>query len=57
MKTVLTSGTLTDRVAALTLTVQQAPVQSLSSLETLIHMAHKKSKRESVLGIGLWNLS
>ena len=52
IKTVLSSGTLGDKVAALTLLVQESPIQNLSSLEALINMAKKKGKRECMMAAG-----
>lgn len=52
LKTVLSSGTLSDKVAALTLLVQESPVHTLASLDSLLAMAAKKGKRESILAIG-----
>ena len=52
MKTVLASGTLSDKMAALTLLVQESPLHSMSSLESLISMAAKKGKRESMMAVG-----
>lgn len=52
LKTVLSSGTLGDKVAALTLLVQESPFHTLASLDGLLAMASKKGKRESILAIG-----
>lgn len=52
IKTVLTTGTLTDKVAALTLLVQESPVHNLQNLESLLNMCRKKSKRESMVAAG-----
>eukprot|EP00105_Crassostrea_gigas_P005739 XP_011419440.1 PREDICTED: CCAAT/enhancer-binding protein zeta [Crassostrea gigas] len=49
IKTVLTTGTLTDKVAALTLLVQESPIHNLQNLESLLNMCRKKSKRESMI--------
>ncbi|KAJ3282274.1 hypothetical protein HK104_010981 [Borealophlyctis nickersoniae] len=51
--TVLKSGTVTDKVSALTLLIQQSPVHSLALLrDQLVHgMARKKSRREAILAI------
>ena len=55
MRTVLSSGTLSDKSAALTLLVQDAPVHTLKSLEILIGMCSKKGKREALLSLGKLN--
>ena len=52
LKTVLVSGTLNDKVAARTLLIQESPVHNLSSVSSLLSMATKKAKRESILATG-----
>lgn len=52
LKTVLSSGTLSDKVAALTLLIQESPFHTQASLDTLLAMASKKGKRESILAAG-----
>ena len=52
MKTVLTSGTLADKMAALTVLVQESPLHSLQHIDTLISMAKKKGKRECIMATG-----
>ncbi|OWF52318.1 CCAAT/enhancer-binding protein zeta-like [Mizuhopecten yessoensis] len=49
IKTVLVSGTLSDKIAALTLLVQESPIHCLNSLDSLIAMAKKKGKRECMM--------
>ncbi|RUS87856.1 hypothetical protein EGW08_004389 [Elysia chlorotica] len=51
MKTVLASGTLSDKMAALTLLVQESPLHNMLSLENLISMAGKKGKREAMMAV------
>lgn len=51
LATMMRSGTLADRVAALTLTIQSAPFHSLSRLQQLITMASKKARRESMMAV------
>lgn len=46
---VIKSGTLADKVAALTLAVKQSPRTGLGSLDTLLAMLKKKSRREQVI--------
>lgn len=53
LKTVLSAGTLGDKVAALTLLVQESPIHTASSLDILLAMASKKGKRESILAAGI----
>ncbi|KAK7104859.1 CCAAT/enhancer-binding protein zeta-like [Littorina saxatilis] len=49
MKTVLTSGTLSDKMAALTLLVQESPAHNMTALDSLVNMTKKKGKREAML--------
>ncbi|XP_013388500.1 CCAAT/enhancer-binding protein zeta-like [Lingula anatina] len=51
MKTVVSSGTLADKMAALTIQIQDSPVHTLQSLDLLINMAKKKGKRECMLAV------
>uniref|UniRef100_H2YRJ8 Uncharacterized protein n=1 Tax=Ciona savignyi TaxID=51511 RepID=H2YRJ8_CIOSA len=51
MNTVAKAGTLSDRVAALSLMVQEAPVHNLSSFEQLCSMSKKKGKREAFMAL------
>eukprot|EP01138_Halocafeteria_seosinensis_P014490 gb/GECG01014793.1/.p1 GENE.gb/GECG01014793.1/~~gb/GECG01014793.1/.p1 ORF type:complete len:827 (+),score=142.82 gb/GECG01014793.1/:1-2481(+) len=46
LQQVLKDGTLSDRVAAMTLMVQQSPLHNLEHLTTLIDMSSKKGRRE-----------
>ena len=48
---VLKSGTLSDKVAALALVVQESPIHELSALDTLIGLASKKEYRTSQLAL------
>jgi hypothetical protein len=51
MNDVIRSGTLSDKVAALALRVQQSPPHELESLDLLISMALKKEQRTSQLAL------
>ena len=52
LSTVLKKGTVTDKVSALTLLIQESPVHNLEYLrQHLLHMAKKKSRREAILAI------
>ena len=53
IKTVLTSGTLSDKMAALTVLVQESPAHNLTAIDMLVAMAKKKGKREAMLASGL----
>ena len=52
LRTVLTSGTLKDKMAAWTLMIQEAPVHNIASLEHLIAMVAKKGRREALMALG-----
>ncbi|KAK2168406.1 hypothetical protein LSH36_17g12003 [Paralvinella palmiformis] len=51
LRTVLTSGTLKDKMAAWTLKIQEAPIHNVSSLEHLIAMVTKKGRREALMAL------
>ncbi|KAJ7342066.1 hypothetical protein JRQ81_008599 [Phrynocephalus forsythii] len=52
MKTVVSSGTLADRMAAMTLLIQDAAVHSLEFIETLVNLIKKKgSRRQSLMAL------
>ncbi|KAG0266757.1 hypothetical protein BG011_001216 [Mortierella polycephala] len=51
VSTIMTSGTLNDRVSALTLLVQESPLHTTKSLDKLMAMAEKKSRAEAVKSI------
>ncbi|KAF4040341.1 CBF/Mak21 family [Phytophthora infestans] len=51
LSTMMKSGTLADRVAALTLTSQASPLHSLVRIGQLITMASKKARRESLMAV------
>ncbi|XP_065069004.1 CCAAT/enhancer-binding protein zeta-like [Rhopilema esculentum] len=51
LRTVLSSGTLSDRVAAITMLLQDSPVHQMRCLESLISMAKKKGRREAIMAI------
>lgn len=45
---VLTSGTSSDKLAALVLLVQQSPIHGLKHLDSLLQLANKKSHRDAM---------
>ncbi|XP_063959012.1 CCAAT/enhancer-binding protein zeta-like isoform X2 [Lytechinus pictus] len=51
MQTVAKSGALSDKVAALTLEVQGAPIHTPLSLDSLLAMVRKKGRREALIGL------
>ncbi|OAG42513.1 hypothetical protein AYO21_03389 [Fonsecaea monophora] len=46
--TVISSGTLSDKISALTLAVQDSPIHNMKALETLIGLARKRSRSQAV---------
>jgi ribosome biogenesis protein MAK21 len=48
---ILKSGTLNDKVSALTLLVQESPIHGLRTMDTLMGMSKKKSRKEAVQAI------
>ncbi|XP_069510208.1 CCAAT/enhancer-binding protein zeta [Ambystoma mexicanum] len=49
MKTVVSSGTLADRMAAMTLLIQDAAVHTLQFIESLVNLIKKKASRRQCL--------
>ncbi|KAJ8275008.1 hypothetical protein COCON_G00096330 [Conger conger] len=49
MKTVVSTGTLADRMAAMTVLIQDAPVHSLQFVENLVSLMKKKGGRRQIL--------
>ena len=46
--TVITSGTLSDKISALTLAVQESPLHNIRALNTLINLGKKRSRAQAV---------
>ncbi|KAJ5370491.1 Ribosome biogenesis protein NOC1 [Penicillium cataractarum] len=46
--TIMSSGTLSDKISALTLAVQESPLHNTKSLETLIGLGGKRSRAQAV---------
>lgn len=46
--TIMSSGTLSDKISALTLAVQESPVHNTKALETLIGLGKKRSRAQAV---------
>lgn len=51
VRSMLNSGTLTDKVAAMASLIQNDPVHNVDLLEEMLAMANKKGKREAQLAI------
>ncbi|EQK99643.1 CCAAT-box-binding transcription factor [Ophiocordyceps sinensis CO18] len=52
MSTIMSSGTLTDKVSALTLAVQESPVHNIRASDALLSLASKKSRAQAIGAIG-----
>lgn len=51
IRTVLSSGTVSDKLAAHTVLLQESPVHNLRSVESLLRFVNTKGKRECVMAI------
>ncbi|KAL2158593.1 hypothetical protein VTH06DRAFT_4360 [Thermothelomyces fergusii] len=52
MSTIMSSGTLSDKVSALTLSVQESPLHNRKAFESLITLAGKKSRGQAIAALG-----
>ncbi|KAJ4151370.1 hypothetical protein LMH87_012072 [Akanthomyces muscarius] len=52
LSTIMASGTLTDKVSALTLAIQESPVHNLRAFDGLMNLASKKSRGQAIGAIG-----
>ena len=50
--TIMSSGTLSDKISALTLSVQESPVHNMRALESLVGLARKRSRGQAVDVLG-----
>lgn len=50
--TIMSSGTLSDKISALTLSVQESPVHNMKALESLVGLASKRSRSQAVQVLG-----
>ncbi|KAL9595138.1 MAG: hypothetical protein Q9219_006626 [cf. Caloplaca sp. 3 TL-2023] len=50
--TIMSSGTLSDKISALTLSVQESPLHNIRALETLVGLARKRSRGQAVEVLG-----
>jgi ribosome biogenesis protein MAK21 len=51
MTTIMASGTLEDRVSALTLVAQESPLHTMKTFENLIGLARKKSRNQALMAL------
>lgn len=52
MSTIMSSGTLSDKVSALTLSIQESPLHNQKAFESLITLAGKKSRGQAIAALG-----
>ncbi|KAK5987671.1 Ribosome biogenesis protein NOC1 [Cladobotryum mycophilum] len=52
LSTIMTSGTLTDKVSALTLACQESPAHNIRGFDSLMNLASKKSRAQAIGAIG-----
>ncbi|KAF4123314.1 ribosome biogenesis protein MAK21 [Geosmithia morbida] len=52
LATIMTSGTLNDKVSALTLAIQESPLHNIRAFDTLMNLASKKSRAQAIGAIG-----
>ena len=52
MSTIMSTGTLSDKVSALTLSIQESPVHSCKPFESLIGLAGKRSRGQAIAALG-----
>ena len=50
--TIISSGTLSDKIGALTLSIQESPLHNVKALESLIALARKRSRAQAVEVLG-----
>ena len=50
--TIMSSGTLSDKISALTLSIQESPVHNMKALENLVGLARKRSRGQAVEALG-----
>ena len=48
----MASGTLEDKVSALTLLIQESPLHTMKAFENLLGLARKKSRNQALLALG-----
>ena len=51
IRSIIKDGTASDKVAGLTMMVQQSPLTSISSLDSLLALAHKKEQRLALIAM------
>lgn len=51
LSTIMSSGTLEDKVSALTLLVQESPLHTMKALENLVNLAKKRSRNQALMAV------
>ena len=51
LSTIMSSGTMNDKVSALTLAVQESPVHNIRALEALLSLASKKNRSQAIIAL------
>ncbi|POS87128.1 hypothetical protein EPUL_000721 [Erysiphe pulchra] len=51
LATIMKSGTLSDKISALTLVVQESPIHTVKSFESLLGLAKKRSRGQAVIAL------
>ncbi|EMD00954.1 hypothetical protein BAUCODRAFT_40589, partial [Baudoinia panamericana UAMH 10762] len=51
LSTIMSSGTLEDKVSALTLLVQESPLHTMKALENLLGLSRKKSRNQALMAL------
>ncbi|KAL2354035.1 CCAAT/enhancer-binding protein zeta [Cryomyces antarcticus] len=52
MSTIMASGTLEDKVSALTLRVQESPLHAMKVFDNLLGLAKKRSRNQALMAVG-----
>ncbi|KAG9253587.1 ribosome biogenesis protein MAK21 [Emericellopsis atlantica] len=52
LSTIMSSGTLNDKVSALTLAIQESPLHNIKAFDALMSLASKKSRAQAIGAIG-----
>lgn len=57
MKTVMSKGTLSDKVAAYTVLVQDDPVCNLSTIQNMVNLVKVGKKKECLIVMGAFHIN
>ncbi|KAI9752569.1 MAG: hypothetical protein M4579_005567 [Chaenotheca gracillima] len=52
LSTIMSSGTLSDKISALTLVIQESPLHTMKAFENLLGLARKRSRGQAVTALG-----